>query len=230
MTQSYQEEDTAMTCTPAAFCSGAGVNGDTDMARKALVGGSAGSTEVTVTVDSSAADLACAWFELDVSAGVSWDGGTWTVRLNVTTSNHQVALDAIYICRVNSSCTNQATIGSVTALADNLGSTGVRSHNVTGSAQSPSAGDKVIVVLLFDNMQAMPQDIGFTPSEIITSPFTPPGGEAGQIGATVGVMIVAGLHRIGRALKRVRARIWVPGQPFIRGGGFFRDRAPWRGV
>jgi hypothetical protein len=169
MSMDFQQTDDAAACAAAARCSGAGVNGDTDFNKAATVGGSAGVSEVTVTVDVSAADLACAWVECIVPAGATWGAGNWTVRLNVATGNHQITLDAIYICRVNSSCTSQATIGSLTAINANLASAGVQTHTVSGSAQSPSAGDKVIIIFLFDNAQAMTQDIGLTPDQIITA-------------------------------------------------------------
>lgn len=186
----FTQTDNTMVCAAATFCSGASLNTDRDYLRQATQGGTAGSTAVTVTVNASAADLICGWYECIVPDGSTWAAGDWVVRLNVTTAQTTVSWDATYICRVNSGCTSQATIGSLTGQAISLSPTGVKSMTVTGSAQTPGAGDKVIIVLLFDNSNSCTRNVGLTPSENIDSPFIAAGPVAGlRILALTGVGI-----------------------------------------
>ncbi len=176
MAINFQQTNTgANASAEAAHCSGATENTDED-SYLCTDGGSAGNTSTTTTVDASAADYACIYFECTVAADVTWAAGTWTINLNVTTGNHQLTLDAIYICRLNSSYTNQATIGSSTGIGQNLATAQVYSPTVTGAAQTPSAGDLVVVILMLDNAQSMTNDLVWTNDQVIASPFTGAGG------------------------------------------------------
>lgn len=158
-----------------ALCSGNSNNtGDSD-SNQAEVGGSAGSTENTVTLDASASDLNAVWMELDNIDSYDGASGTWTVQFVVTAGNHQGSLEEIHLCRVNSSYVNQETLGSTVAIGDNLGTAQTYSNDVTqGSSTTISAGDKVIVVLAFSNGNSCTQDLGYTPSGTITSPWSLP--------------------------------------------------------
>lgn len=102
---------------------------------------------------------------------MTWSAGTWTVRLNVTTANMNLTWTDVYICRTSSGCFNSATIGSATGLAKSLGSTGVLSQAVTGAAQTPSAGDKVMIAFVFSNAAMSTQTFNYTPNQLIDSPF-----------------------------------------------------------
>lgn len=155
----------------AILCSGASLN-TTSTSCVCTVGGTAGVTAESQTMDGSAANLAAVWYELTIPADTTWAAGNWTIRLNCTTASAQCLWDAVFICRVNSSYVNQATIGSATGLAIALNTTGVKETVISGSAQTPSVGDKVIVVLLFDNTNSMTRTFGWTPDQIIVSPFT----------------------------------------------------------
>jgi hypothetical protein len=170
------QTDTVGTCALDRYCA---VDASTPEARRECTdGGTAGTSEVTLTlVKNSMADNRIQ-FECIIVAGTSWDGGTWTVRLNVTTANANIDWDTVVICRLNSSCANQETIGTTNNLAISCGTTGVKSTSVTGAAQSPGVGDKVMVILGFDNGDNMnAQAIGITPSEDIDSPFTVAGAD-----------------------------------------------------
>lgn len=171
MAINYTETDTAAVCTINTYCA-TGSFGGTALLKQASDGGTAGTTEILPSVVASATDHVKLLFEI-VPTSTSWDAGTWTVRFNVTTQNMNVSWSSVYICRVNSSCTNQATIGSSTGLGISLGSPGVKSTTVTGSSQSPSAGDKVLVLCLFDNSAMTNQTVGITPDQNIDSPFNP---------------------------------------------------------
>ncbi len=170
----FQQTDTnANGSAEAAHCSGNSDSTDKD-SNQADVGGAAGSTERTHSPDNSAADLNGVWMELGNAVDIdAYDGlsGNWETRLNITTSNHQLTLDEIHICRVNSSYVNQETLGSSVGIGANLGSTGVQSHTVNqGSNTTITAGDKIIIIYAFDNAQSMPQSLGYTPDQIIDAP------------------------------------------------------------
>lgn len=84
-----------------------------------------------------------------------------------------LTITEIHICRVDSSCVNQATLGSATGLSISLGSTGVKSQNVTqGSSASPSVGDLVLIVFVGSNGAMSDQNINISPDQNIDSPFT----------------------------------------------------------
>lgn len=180
MTTDFQQTDTVANGSAIAdLCSGNTSSSDTE-SNQAAVGGSAGSTERTHTPDNSAADLNGVWMELGGSDGGinEYDGaaGNWTTRLNITTGNHQLTLDEIHICRVNSSYVNQETLGSLTGIGANLSGTGVQSHTVNqASSTTITAGDKIIIIYAFDNAQSMANSFGYTPDQITVAPGDIPG-------------------------------------------------------
>lgn len=167
MAINYTQTDT-IPAFPTSHCATA--SDITVDALEATNGGSAGSSTKSPSVSSDATRSLRA-FKCVVGSGISWDAGTWTTRLNVTASNMNLSITAIYICRVNSSGTNQATIGSATGLSISLGTTGVKSQNVTGSGQTPGVGDVVWVVYEILNGAMSIQSFSFTPNQNIDSPF-----------------------------------------------------------
>ena len=101
-------------CGPGAYCSVLTANGDqSDHLCESEI--TPGSTPVAITLDASALNKRAIYFECTVPAGVEWAAGTWHVRLNITTAQSDCSLFSIHICRVNSSCVSQASIGSVTS-------------------------------------------------------------------------------------------------------------------
>lgn len=153
-----------------SWCSGASVfSADSKVAQD---GATAGSASDSVNVSSSAVSELDLGFEITPASGTTWGSGTWTVRLNVTTANMNVTWVAVYICQVDSGDTNKATIGSTTGLSISLGTTGVKSTTVSGSAVTPAANDKVQIVLLFSNGAMSTSTWSQTPNQNIDSPFT----------------------------------------------------------
>lgn len=136
-------------------------------------GGSAGGA---VTVGGSQLDIgtgrACVYMEIVPPSDTGWASGNWTVRLNVTTANSLVTWTDTYICRLNSSNVSQATIGSLTGQSISLGSTGVKTMTVSGSAQTPNAGDKVYIVIIVSVVTTNNQSFGITWNQAVSSPFT----------------------------------------------------------
>lgn len=103
----------------------------------------------------------------------SWPSGNYVVRLNITTGNAQLQWKATYVCRVNSSFVNQATIGSLTAQTTSLTGTGVVSHTISGSADAgASATDRVYIVCVFHTASGATQNISFKTDQLIDTPFT----------------------------------------------------------
>jgi hypothetical protein len=110
--------------------------------------------------------------KLIVGAGITWSSGTWTFRVNITSANMNITWNECQIERVNSSDVCQGGIGIATGLAISLGSTGVKSANVSGSAQTPSVGDYVIISMICNNGAMTAQSFTWTSDQDIDSPFT----------------------------------------------------------
>ena len=167
-----QTNTAAVSAAIAAHCSGNSNNGDTE-SNQASDGGSVGSTERTVTFDNNAADLNSVWMEIIYIDDYDGASGNWTTNLNVTSSNHQITLDEIHICHLDSSHGAKNTLGSLTGIGAGLGSTGVQSHVVNqGSNVTIAAGDVIVVIYAFDNGQNMANSIGYTPDDDVVGPGT----------------------------------------------------------
>lgn len=171
----FQQTDTAMTCSKTQFCEPSSTLATTALTKKATVGGTAGTVEVAVQ-HVNATNSVNMWFELDVAAGTTWGAGDWTVPINVTTANMSAIVSAVYICQLSSVCGSVASIGTLTGLSDTM-TAGVHTYTVTGSAITPSVGDKVMI-LFRTPTASMVQQFGVTPDQIIVSPFTVPAGPA----------------------------------------------------
>lgn len=170
----FTQTDTVGVCALGQYCA---VDVSTPEARReASDGGTPGITTVSPSVAASAVDDNEIQFDCPVAADVNWNAGTWTVRLNSTVSAMAITWDTVYICRVSSGCVSQATIGSAVGLGISLNVVGVKSATVSGTAQTPAVGDRVMVILGFDNSGTMAVAFSFIPDQNIDSPFTPPAG------------------------------------------------------
>lgn len=175
MAINFTQTDTAGDCDAvAAYCSGRPVGSVilSSNDRQCTDGGTAGTGSNIIQLGGSETDVVGALFTCGVDADVSWDAGNWTVRLNVTSANMNITWSRVAICRVNSSCVNQNSIANVGSLGISLGSTGIKSTTVSGSAQTPSVGDKVVIVFGFTNSSMSSQQFTITPDQNIDSPFT----------------------------------------------------------
>lgn len=142
----------------------------TPQARKAESGGSAGSGELSVTINKS--DIqAGVMFESPAVGRTTWQSGTWTVRLNVTTAVSELNLIEVHVCRVNSSCGSLATVGSNTGLGISMSTTGVKTIEITGSEQSASDTDRIYIVFIFQAVNHTNPTFGFTPNQNIDTPI-----------------------------------------------------------
>ena len=154
-----------------AACSGGAV-GEATGSTQLQKGGTAGTTERTVTIAKGNTDIG---FTLQSAPNwpseTSWPSGNYVVRLNVTTANSNITWEDCYVCRVNSSGVNQETIGSLTAQAISCGTTGVKTMTVSGSATTAAATDEIYIVCLFKNGDHMSSfSIGITPDQNVDVP------------------------------------------------------------
>lgn len=172
MAINYTQTDTNDEATINSYCAAAGM-----LSAFRVVctnGGTAGTGTHTLQL-SGEATSGHTTYKVIPGTGVSWNAGTWTVRVNITTANMNLTITAIHICRMNSSHNNVSTIGSATGLSIGLGTTGVKSQNVTGSAVgSPAADDYVLIVLTITNGSMTSQSAIATKGQNIDSPFDVP--------------------------------------------------------
>lgn len=181
-TLTFARTSGAVTCTSVSsplWCSGlnqqlAGVE-----LGKGTVGGTL--TGVVVSLGGEATNQINLMVECDPGVG-NWASGDYVVTVNVTASNMNLTFNEIHICRLNSGCTNQATVGSLTGIARGLGSTGSQDHTVSGSAQgSATSTDRLVVLLSFTNTSMTSQSATMevtvtTPIESAATKSPPPFG------------------------------------------------------
>ncbi len=166
------QTDTAADCGAVAGCSGATVAGSA-VGREATSGGTAGSTEQTVTVTKNSTEAGFMFQSADNEPNkTSWEAGDWVVRLNVTTSQMDITWEDTYICRFDNACGSLATVGSLVSQAISCGSTGVKSMTISGASQTANATDEIYIVLVFKNASTHGnKSIGITPDQNIDTPL-----------------------------------------------------------
>ena len=142
----------------------------TPQARLAEDGGDAGSGELSATIY-KADTQAGVMFESPAVGQTTWQAGTYTVRLNVTTAVALLVLREVHVCRVNSSCVSQEIVGNNTGLSISMAITGVKTVDVEGVEQSASATDRIYIVLIFEATNHASLTFGFTPDQNIDTPI-----------------------------------------------------------
>jgi len=143
------QTDTAMGCTEASFCSPLSLDffNPGRLTKQAQRDGTAGSTPVTAGVYNNT-ELLCIWFEIPLTDIGEIQTGSWTIPINVTTSDSELRLTDASVCRVNSSCVSQESLGRNSTMDISCSTTGVK--NVTVSVTAPSSfdsTDKIIVAI-----------------------------------------------------------------------------------
>jgi hypothetical protein len=210
---------TATATTPLSVgCSGGTLNADA-IARVLVPGGTVGSQTASFSHAAAATTTIYAAFITNAAAldFHTWAAGTWVTRWNVSTANMNLVLEAVHICRLNSAGTSQATIGSATALGLSMGATGVITVNVTGTAQTFAAGDRVAIYMSVRNTTTMTQASGFTFNQSIATPIAPPkftqsacrfrNDDGSETGATWAAALNTGItHPVAQRL-RVRCEV-----------------------
>ena len=168
----FVQSDAVGPCAALSTHCAVGTASSSRVARQCTVGGTPGVTQNTPTLEAAAVDFRQIWYECEVPAGTYWEAGDWTIRMNVTTANADVQWKSAHICRISSGCINQATIGSNTAVNITLNTTGVKTVVISGSAQAPAPGDKVMILLGFTDLTSKGTETwGLTPNQNIDSPL-----------------------------------------------------------
>lgn len=174
MPVAYQQTVNAAVCSsPDSYGTGRPLNTERFVVQ-AIAGGTGG-PGAAANIDASAADVLVLWFEITPAAGISWNAGNFTAPLDLG-ANSNITLESIRIARVSSACVFQATMGAATGLAISCATAGVKAGSVTiaTSAQTPAAGDRVIVMYGFSNAAASLQSIQIDATQLITAPFSVP--------------------------------------------------------
>jgi len=195
----FQQEDTVGICGAIAGCAPQAVSTNA-IARQCVDGGTAGTGTPTFGTDAAGPFQVCLGWEMVPAAGDVWSAGVYTIPINVTTGNANLLWGLVFVCRINSACVNQATIGSLAIPVQIPMVTGVHSVQVTGLEQaSPSAGDKVYVACIFkSNGGAV--TVNFTPNQLISTPIT----AGSQTLCLPGRMVFGGLSNESTLFPRER--------------------------
>ena len=109
--------------------------------------------------------------------GIAGQSGTWTVRLNHTTTSASIEIEEIHVCLIDSGCTNIETIGSLTAIARASNEAQPMSFSVSQGSDTRviNSGDRVMIVIGYQNNATHGnQVVGLTPSVNIDCPWTVP--------------------------------------------------------
>ena len=163
------QTDTAANCLENQYCS-ANSNNSSQTSRDAISGGTAGVTAVSAQQADVVANRATIGFGSTAPNSTQWESGTWTIRLEVTTSNMNIDSWQFTVCRLNASCTNQATVIADTAGTGDFATTGVKSGSASGSAQTAAPDDVIEVLISPHNSTSMFQNWGWKPSQNIDTP------------------------------------------------------------
>lgn len=171
MTMSLVQTDTAQSSNLNNYCSTSG--GTIEAGRQAAVGGSVGSSEQTFSVAAGASTDNEFSYECIIPDDSTAGSGTWTVPVNFTSGDMDVTLEEVWICQVRAN-SNIATIGNSTGLGLTSNS-GLQTPTVTGSAITFVNGDVAVITLVFSESAGHSAgNVGITPDQTITSPFTAP--------------------------------------------------------
>ena len=173
MAINYTQTDNAATHDVQA-CSNDGGVGNLTAAKEMSNGGTAGTVEETARMASGDVNQRCIMIETPAVGFTDWASGNYTVRLNVTTAG-ALTWTKCFVCRVNSSGVNQATIGSDQAVGISMNSAGIKTVTISGAAQTAADTDRVYIVCVFDGPGGHGNtQFGWTPNQNIDTPITPP--------------------------------------------------------
>ena len=194
MPVTFTQKDVATSCGPQSSCSG-GTVGTNTFDHEMEDGASGGTTEVMADIAAGTSNLTL-FFQSTALNQLTWDSGTWTVRLNVTTGDKNLSLEGIWICREASDCTTVATIGSDTSMSTTLNA-GTYSWDISGVATDDTDGgsetDTVYIAMEVANGHMNSRTLGITPDRDVDSPIAKKTTAAatGQIGSGFGTGAVA---------------------------------------
>ncbi len=167
---SMVQTDAASACGTVQGCSASSLT-TTPRGRECSRGASAGSVAASVTVPVGTRSAVMFESKAGEICRTTWASGNWTIRLNVTTSNANLSVVGVSICRFTSGCSNSGSVAS-SSLSTSLSTTGVKSWTVTQSSDSVgNEDDRVYVVLNVRNTSGSSQSFSFTPNQTIDTPI-----------------------------------------------------------
>lgn len=153
-------------------CSSGFADNSTTSSKQATSGGTAGVTAVSLTLDAQNANLDTIQFESAAGEpnSTAWESGTWTVRIEITTSNKNITGWDVAICRRNSAGVPQERLGNGIGVGG-FASTGVKTAIFTGNAAvGELATDQIGITIAPLNSTTMTQTFGYKPSQNIDTP------------------------------------------------------------
>lgn len=167
------QTDDAPGCSTMAACSG-GTLGATPVGALVASNADLGSVEKVFTSFPSGASSIFAVFESAPVGRETWQAGSYTVRINVTSPAPVGSLWVeTHVCRVNDACGVVSTVGSATGKAIALsGAAGPRQMVVTGSQSTGDAADRIYIVLTASHPSST--SLGITPDQVIDTPIEDP--------------------------------------------------------
>lgn len=180
----YTQTDALTDCSDFSACA-TGTVGSTTLESEIIEGGTAGTTEQSTDIPASSSRLISFFQTSGGVSSTSWDSGNYTVRWNVTTSQNNTSITGVWICRIDSSCSNLASVGSDTSLSIDISGGGIFSTTVSGTSQSASSTDDLYIITEITNSHSMTsRSVGITPDQNIDTPISKSVSEVGTASAT----------------------------------------------
>ena len=178
MSTDFQQTNGTFLCSKALYCASNFLS-FFSTSTHTEEGGTAGTTTARSTLIHGGRVYSTIWMSGLPGSGLTYNSGTWTVRLNITGIQGgfgfgALTLEDVYICHLNGSCVNQGSIGSNTGIGTAL-SVGTLTATVTGGA-APGTWDsnsRFMVILGFKNTYSGTRWIDWKNDKIVTTPFTP---------------------------------------------------------
>jgi len=202
---SFMQTDTQASCKLKQYF-GNPVGGDAILTsgRMAAAGGKPGVQRLIETMKASESEVICVLWEITPGPNAAWRAGNWTIRLNVTVPSHFITWNAVEIVHTDQNCNGKERLGNLDGQSVPLIPPGVKSMVVPGIApvSAPAAGDKVLLLLSFSNSAPESRSFGYTPDQLIDSPF-----------GRVGVLVYANQPEPSDAICKADYRTFGPYPP-----------------
>lgn len=141
--------------------------------RTAVAGGKPGAQGLIETMKASETGVIYVLWEVVPGPNAAWRAGNWTLRLNVTVPSHFITWNGVEIVHVDQNCDIKERLGNLDGQSVSLIPPGVKSMVVPAiaPASTPAASDKILLLLSFTNSKAELRSFGYTPDQLIDSPF-----------------------------------------------------------
>jgi len=170
----------------------------TTSSKQATSGGTPGVTAVSITLTGINNYLNTIQFESADGEpnSTAWESGTWTIRIEITTSNMNITAWGALACRRNSAGVPQQQLGNAVGVGD-FGSTGVKTATISGvTATGELATDQIGITIAPFNNTTMNQAFAYKPSQNIDTPVNQGGAAPAEYsGRGVGRGIARGVGR-----------------------------------